>query len=321
MALGLPMTPPTTIFDALGQTEALQRGNLQNQILRQRLAEQRALAPVQEQIAQAKLRDLTAPAQPQLQSTFGKAFRDVQLLRQQLGPNAPEVKLAEQNLQRMAVGQRGLQVGFGPQGQLSSLSFGGTAIDPTTGQAIRRVPGTGSARSGQGAVFQEEGGRRFATLTPAQVTQTQRSLQAIDRTTPQLKELPRLFKGFLGPVGAYKARAYRFGGKDAQDAFNRYQVGQTQTRAVAESLMKAYGLPSTEGSLRMVYEMVNPDRWDTDRSYNAKIKRVLEDLERFKKTGESQLVQLPLAANNKVRGEQEYYGTERLLDIAKGGRR
>lgn len=268
----LPATPFTVAQNLTAQ-------RLRNQALQQMMqqrqmeAQQRQEAfPLDAALKRAQtlnyLRQAQQPVSP-YQSNFGKAYGDYQALVQQYGENSSPAKLAKQNLERLSRGSGGLSLGFGENGELTSLMFGGSQV----------VPGT--AGRGPGAILKnpETGEVTILPTRPVQNRQ-ERSLGAsaiMDKFGPNLvKLLP-----YVGPLGKARLLADRTAAQtglasaEQQERLRNYGVGMDIAHELAAEKAVLYGLQPTERNLNDMLETILPRLYETQQTYLHRVQQSL----------------------------------------------
>ena len=200
--------------------------------------------------------------------TFLRALKGEEQVASTFGPNSKQSKLYESYLDNLAAGQQGTSIAF----------------DPVSGQPIINIGG--SAKGGAG--LQQAGNELISPLTQQQKTRAQRQLageKAFSRYADEMKKLGK----YQTASGKSKVILGRLGNFLGGDFGAPTEVAQAETAVElgAESLLSAYGLPSTEKTIRRLAEVLHPRTGESGDGYQKRI----NNIERLVKEGGKEALQ------------------------------
>jgi hypothetical protein len=148
-------------------------------------------------------------------------------------------------------------------------------------QGMMKNPAFGSQRSGAGGTYTDpQTGQIISTPTNANTTQNQRTIMAVERVTPLIKEIAKKLGKFQTIHGKGKLGIQMlgnlFGGNNPLP--NEYAEGQEALKLAPESLLKAYGLNPTNESLARMEDALKPRFGESDPGVENRLLKTLKEI-------------------------------------------
>jgi hypothetical protein len=166
-----------------------------------------------------------------------------------------------------------------------------TGVTPGLGAPWQRDPRFGSTRGGAGGTYQDASGQRVSTNTNANTTQDQKTIGAIERVDPLINEIADKqgqFATLGGKAGLTKARIENLFGANNQSPSD-YATVQSDTELSAESLLKAFGLNTTDQSANMMKAAIRMLPGESKQAYKARIYAVANTLRKNQREAQQRL--------------------------------
>lgn len=198
---------------------------------------------------------------PDLQSTFGKAVRDQQVIKEIFGENSPQYKNITAQMEVMNQGKNGIQI-YDPKTGEMTMSIGGNS-------------GRGSGRNNAGALrYNPETKEAFSTPSTQVVTRVQRALLASKGVQDSLKKIVKGYEPYLGARGtaalvADTAMAWFTGNHNA--VLSAWRESEALGVTSAEQLMAEMQLNTTDQSAKMALATIKPRRFENAEDFKARI--------------------------------------------------
>lgn len=205
-------------------------------------AQMRAL---QQQILKQKMAGIGAYSP---KSNFGKAIQDAQSITQIYGKNSPQAQAANAYVKNISQGKQGM-----------------TIYDPTTGQPLVNVGGSGGGFGSSGAktVYNPQTGQYGTIPTTAVAGKMQNALVSDPQLMKTLNDSINLYAPYMGIKGQAKLKTERatnyLGATDFSSPGTYDYLTKVQTPLNAEKLLRIAGINGTSENVGMMRQALEFD--------------------------------------------------------------
>jgi hypothetical protein len=170
----------------------------------------------------------------------------------------------------------------------------GVPMTDAQGNPTIKDPRNSPARGGQGGVYRDpQTGQIISTDTNRMVTNDQTAIAAVERIKPLIDTLIKNQPQFQHATTQAKSHLQGVANKyfgASYDLPSQKAEGGASINIMAEGLMKALGLPSTNEALDMVKSAVTPVSGESEKGYRDRLNRQVKEIVNFQSQSRNRLL-------------------------------